>query len=265
MKHNEENAECPSGGCTTTNARNVWIAGITVTLLVTLFCAAMFKAKDAPFPAQPVGPADTVLGPNGQQVALPPAACATCPGLPQCFPPAPAGGAQPVAFAPGCAQAVAYTPGCVQQVGFTPGCAQPAALTTAPRATPPVGWAPCPIPRRQMAAGQNSGTILCPQCRFSYNDPNFWNRGYSRCPRCQSMIPMATPGSPGFQQVAGTALTPPPIFRDAVMLHPFRGICENCHVVRPDIAIPAGTTQVPHGFRGVCSNCHTILGLQPVK
>jgi len=51
----------------------------------------------------------------------------------------------------------------------------------------------------------------------------------------------------------------PPIFRDAVMPHAFRGVCENCHVVNPDIPISA-TARMPHQYRGVCSNCHVILG-----
>ncbi len=52
----------------------------------------------------------------------------------------------------------------------------------------------------------------------------------------------------------------PPIFRDAQMLHQFRGVCENCHIVSPDIPIPP-SAQMVHEYRGVCSNCHTILGL----
>lgn len=247
MKHDEDEEDCSSGKCTTTNARNVWIAGITVTILVTLFCVMMFKGGDIPLPGQPVGPGN-VTGAAGRQVAFVPPACATCPTVTQCFPGAPA---------PGAAQPVAFTPGCAQQVGFTPGCAQPAA------------WVPCPVPGRQMGAGQmnagqNAGALRCPQCNYVFNDANYWNRGYSRCPRCGQMIPVpAQQGGGGFQQVA--AMQPPPIFRDAVMLHQFRGVCENCHVVNPDIAIPASTAQVPHGFRGVCSNCHTILGLQAAK
>ena len=50
----------------------------------------------------------------------------------------------------------------------------------------------------------------------------------------------------------------PPIFRDAMMLHQFRGVCENCHIVSPDIPIPS-SAQMVHEYRGVCSNCHTIL------
>ncbi len=66
----------------------------------------------------------------------------------------------------------------------------------------------------------------------------------------------------GLQPVALARIgVPVPIFRDAVMPHAFRGVCENCHVVNPDIPIPANTTQVLHGYRGVCSNCHTITGI----
>lgn len=52
----------------------------------------------------------------------------------------------------------------------------------------------------------------------------------------------------------------PPIFRDALMPHQYRGVCENCHIVSPDIPIPANAA-MRHEYRGVCSNCHTILGL----
>lgn len=52
----------------------------------------------------------------------------------------------------------------------------------------------------------------------------------------------------------------PPIFRDAMMLHQFRGVCENCHIVSPDIPIPP-SAQMVHEYRGVCSNCHVILGV----
>lgn len=253
MKHKVEEAceegcedGCSGEKCSTTNARSVWIVGITITVLVTLFCVAMFKGGDVPLPGQPVGAGSRGTTGAGQQVAFVPPACATCPTVTQCFPGAPA---------PSAAQPVAFAPNCAQQVGFTPGCAQPAA------------WVPCPVPGRQlgggqMNAGQNANAIRCPQCNYAYSDANFWNRGYSRCPRCGLMIRVpnqANPVNQGFQQVA--AMQPPVIFRDAVMLHQFRGVCENCHVVNPDIAIPASTAQVPHGFRGVCSNCHTILGL----
>jgi hypothetical protein len=84
-----------------------------------------------------------------------------------------------------------------------------------------------------------------------------FNNGYR--PNC------VVPGS-GFRQVnmqpvamAGTH-SGPPIFRDAQMLHAFRGVCENCHIVSPDIPIPASAQQ-RHEYRGVCSNCHAILGL----
>ena len=50
---------------------------------------------------------------------------------------------------------------------------------------------------------------------------------------------------------------PPPIFRDATMRHVFRGICETCHIVNPDVPISSAATPT-HGYRGVCSNCHVI-------
>ncbi|MBF0477888.1 MAG: magnetochrome domain-containing protein [Candidatus Omnitrophica bacterium] len=61
------------------------------------------------------------------------------------------------------------------------------------------------------------------------------------------------------QAAAGTTTVAPPIFRNAVMPHEYRGVCENCHIIRADIAIPANA-QMPHPYRGICSNCHQILG-----
>ena len=61
------------------------------------------------------------------------------------------------------------------------------------------------------------------------------------------------------QVAAAGAHSGPPIFRDAMMLHQFRGVCENCHIVSPDIPIPS-SAQMVHEYRGVCSNCHTIQG-----
>ncbi len=120
----------------------------------------------------------------------------------------------------------------------------------------------CPTGFQPVAFNQGQGMMRCPRCNTAFNDPNCARRGFAQCPRCQNMISMRGQGGRGF---ANVALTRPgvavPIFRDAAMLHEFRGVCENCHTVNPDIAIPANTTQVLHGYRGVCSNCHTITGL----
>lgn len=54
----------------------------------------------------------------------------------------------------------------------------------------------------------------------------------------------------------------PTIYRDARMLHQYRGVCGNCHIVMPDVAI-SRTARMPHDYRGVCSNCHTIVNQEP--
>ncbi|MBF0477912.1 MAG: hypothetical protein HQL26_00350 [Candidatus Omnitrophica bacterium] len=114
---------------------------------------------------------------------------------------------------------------------------------------------------QQAAFQQNNGIIHCPRCNFDYNDSTAVNRGFSRCPRCQGYISCRNQNGGGFRNVALTQpVSAPPIFRDALMPHEFRGVCENCHVVNPDITIPISSTQMPHEYRGVCSNCHTILG-----
>ncbi|MBF0243982.1 MAG: hypothetical protein HQL31_01750 [Planctomycetes bacterium] len=67
-------------------------------------------------------------------------------------------------------------------------------------------------------------------------------------------------GGRSWTQVAATqpATVIPPIFRDASMVHAFRGVCSNCHQVMPNVPIPSSAS-LPHPFRGVCSNCHEIV------
>lgn len=128
--------------------------------------------------------------------------------------------AQQIAFNNNCMQAAAYNP-CMQAAAYTPGCMQAAAFQNNQAVAPQTDW------------GQSQG-MRQPQA-----NNNTW----------------------GVSTVAAVGQTaPPPIFRDAVMPHRFRGVCENCHIVKPDIAIPA-SAQPAHAYRGVCSNCHTILGL----
>lgn len=61
-----------------------------------------------------------------------------------------------------------------------------------------------------------------------------------------------------FQQgSAVAAINAPVIYRDAVMPHELRGVCSNCHQIRPGVPIVA-SAQMPHEYRGVCSNCHSV-------
>ncbi|MBF0479906.1 MAG: hypothetical protein HQL26_10530 [Candidatus Omnitrophica bacterium] len=110
----------------------------------------------------------------------------------------------------------------------------------------PPGCATCPTVTQCFPQGTNAAQ------QAAYIPP-----GCATCPTVTQCFPQATTGG---QQVAFTQPTSaPPIFRDSVMGHRFRGVCENCHIVSPDIAIPMSTTKAPHDYRGVCSNCHVIL------
>ncbi len=225
-----------------TKASHVWLLGGAVIVIATFLCYIMFTTKERslPVPNQNQEQEGIIMSGGGRQAAFVPPNCVTCPSAPQCFPPATTG-AQQIAYAPNCAQAAAYTPGCAQQVAL----ARPV----------------YPMRAQSRALSQNTVSIKCPRCNSIFNDPYAESRGYTQCPRCQFKIRIPGVNSGGLAPVALTQpVAPPPIFRDAVMIHKFRGVCENCHIVKPDIAIPASATQM-HAFRGVCSNCHTILGL----
>lgn len=96
------------------------------------------------------------------------------------------------------------------------------------------------------------------QVAFAQNNTNYYNPAN---PPTTAIIPANTGAvAPVALQQAQTGQPlAPPIFRDAVMPHEYRGVCENCHVIRSDIPIQANAL-MPHPYRGVCSNCHQILG-----
>ncbi|MBF0386932.1 MAG: magnetochrome domain-containing protein [Candidatus Omnitrophica bacterium] len=110
------------------------------------------------------------------------------------------------------------------------------------------------------------GTFQCPNCNWLMHSQQGANE-FPRCPNCgQIMKRTASAARVALAQNGGAMNAAPgpaglgnapPIFRDAAMLHQFRGVCENCHVVNPDITIPANAS-LPHNYRGVCSNCHQI-------
>jgi hypothetical protein len=281
MKSEKDNEiKCEDGSCAGSNSARIWFAGVAVILLSIVFCFALFKTKSEPIPQQSPAQGQTML-PQATQVALPGPNCFTCPSMPQCFPQGtnpPAG--QPVAFCP----TAPYYP-----QGYGQGMNQPAGQQAAFCPTTPT-YAQCvpqtnTAPAQQAAFGNGFCLVQCPFCAFSFNDTSAARRGSAQCPRCFGFIPFGqmmnpmtnvalpppncmtcpsvTQCFPNGQTVALTqpATTPPPIFRDAVMLHEFRGVCENCHIVRPDIPIQSNA-QMPHKYRGVCSNCHVILGLK---
>lgn len=63
-------------------------------------------------------------------------------------------------------------------------------------------------------------------------------------------------------QFVGLPANAPTIYRDAQMPHKYWGVCGNCHIVMPDVAI-SRTARMPHKYRGVCSNCHTVVSQGP--
>ena len=213
--------------CANVGSKNLWIIGIAVIILASFFLLAIFKTG---------GDAASTNTGSGRII------------------PSPAAGAQQVAFANQNCQP--YSGGYNQYYRQGPAA-------------------------QQVAFQQSSNSVQCPFCAFVYNDINAITRGSSRCPNCQGIVPMQAMGNNGLMPVALPAncmacptvtqcfppgqmvaltqpIKAPPIFRDAVMPHRFRGVCENCHIVQPDIAIPSNAI-MPHAYRGVCSNCHTIL------
>lgn len=115
----------------------------------------------------------------------------------------------------------------------------------------------------QLAATFAPGCVTCPnftQCfpNASTGQGNQLAAYNPACPSFTQCYPTANAGQGGQLAAFQTTNAAPAIFRDAQMLHEFRGVCENCHVVMPDIAIKANA-QLPHSYRGVCSNCHTIV------
>jgi len=164
--------------CAKANIKNVWVVGIAVIVLVTIFCLALFNK-----PSRPVNQPLPQMPVNAQGVAMEGFAV-----------PMPQYQMDPL----------------LQQIA-----PQPVAMAYPYAAN-------CPIP----------------------------GSGYGQMNMQPMMMPVAAAG----------AHTAPPIFRDALMPHQYRGVCENCHIVSPDIPIPANAT-MKHEYRGVCSNCHTILGM----
>lgn len=323
----KKEASCADGTCAHYNSKSVWMVGIAVVALATLFCFALFKTRDNQMPAQDPAPA-VMVTPGAQQVAFASPNCFTCPNVTQCFPqgttgaqqvalgcpsfnqcfPPAATNAQQVAWslptylttpvfdqslaqgatgaqqvALGCqsfnqcfppaatgAQQVAFAnPNCMTCPSFTQ-CFPQGTVGTQQVAIANPNCMTCPnftqcFPQGapsnpQVAFGFGNSFLRCPFCNFAYTDFDAGMRGGSRCPRCFGMFPLSGFGRGGFSTVALTQpAAAPPIFRDAVMPHQYRGVCENCHQVYPDIPIPANA-QMPHEYRGVCSNCHTILG-----
>lgn len=114
----------------------------------------------------------------------------------------------------------------------------------------------------QVAMQQPLGYRQCPSCNYLMQAPVSGNGGVQQCPNClqpmsmglrglgapqplafsQAVVPPACATCQGInriapqgQQVALTkTMAAPPITKDALMPHGYRGVCSNCHViVRP--------------------------------
>jgi hypothetical protein len=179
--------------CLKPQAQKHWFIGIAIVVLITIFSLAMFHPKEEP--AQMVAGQGNFYGP-GQRYSQ------------QAIQSFPQGGMQQAAF---------------RTQGIAP--------------------------------------VLCPYCGFSASSPIFSPNGMLTCPNCARNIvlpvgphgggftqvalphtiatcpnpaqcfPQQTPGG-GFAPVAFTnPIAPPPITRNAIMPHEYRGVCSNCHQI----------------------------------
>ncbi|MBF0430012.1 MAG: hypothetical protein HQK83_01935 [Fibrobacteria bacterium] len=173
---------------------------------------------------------------QGRTVAatIPPG-CVTCPSVANCFPGAtPQGQAVAATIPPGCVT-------CPSVANCFPG-ATPQGQTVA--ATIPPGCATCPSVANCFpgATPQGAAVAYTPPSTIPNENNRHWNASTH----------------PGVQSYNLNNLAPP-IFRDAILPHEYRGVCASCHQIHPDIAI-SFTAQMIHEYRGVCSNCHAIMG-----
>ncbi len=115
-------------------------------------------------------------------------------------------------------------------------------------------------PHQQVPYSTNGASpVMCPFCGFYVSNPIITPNGMLTCPNCarniippspsggtftqaafqprHNVYPNYVQGLPQGQQVVFTKPGAPPITRDAVMPHPFRGVCSNCHQI---LETPAG-------------------------
>ena len=166
-------------GCANLNVKSIWVVGVAVIILVTVFCFAMISNPGKP----------------ASQIA--------------------------------------------------PMMAQPVAMTI-----PPEGFVPYPMDPVLQWGMQGGMQGMQPVASYGPNCPIYPNAGASYPPAAagQQMMagnyygnnPNVAPYYPQpavMQPVAAVqpaqSMTPqaPPIFRDAVMKHEYRGVCENCHKI----------------------------------
>ncbi len=268
--------------CAETHAKNIWIVGCVAITLVTIFCVAIMNSKNnspaqlsvsqLPDPMMSQGVAMT--GPGLRRIApMQPNFGGQGLGAPYCVPaPMTQWG---MGLGSGLHPRAIYGPNCP----IYPNYAQP---------MPQYGAVQSPAPLQQ------NGPVYPNYAQPLAQDPSMQQvavtNPHAGCPSFTQCFPPAGGGAqpvaftnphagcPSFTQcfpqgsATAVALTnpvmgaaarfAPPIFRDAVIPHAFRGVCENCHIVNPDIPISINA-QLPHEFRGVCSNCHVISDLPP--
>jgi len=217
-------------GCANASSGNLWFIGVCTVVLVIIFALAMFNIQDS----KPVNPNQIATQPvafgqgfmgfdGGMGMGYPDQVLPNSPGFGVAAPCPPGVNCFPMS-------------GGVQQVAVTQG-GVPPACATCPSVTncfPQAGGA------QQVALTTQGG--VPPAC--------------ATCPSVTNCFPQAAGQQIALTKPIGKA---PPIFRDAIMPHGYRGVCSNCHIINPDVPIQANS-QMPHEYRGVCSNCHTILG-----
>lgn len=251
----EENCKTPCG-CPDSQAgrnnRNIWVVGSAVLVLGVIFCVALFNNPNQRLPQEPAqsetlsqGFPDAYSGlsqfPQSGQLEMMPQGMNVPSGLAM----APQQNLMDPQSQMGIAPYTVRSPnGPIYQnyasVSPQPGALQPAALVN-PHAA-------CP-----------SFTQCFPPATGGMQPVAFTNP-HAGCPNFSQCFPQGSAQAVALTNPimgAAAAAVAPPIFRDAVMKHVFRGVCENCHVVNPDVPI-FSTAQPTHGYRGVCSNCHVI-------
>ncbi len=163
-------------GCANLNVKSIWVVGVAVIVLVTIFCFAM-------------------IGKPGQPAFQ---------------------------SAPMVAQPVAMT---IPPEGFMPYQMDPVMQWGMQGMQPVASYGPnCPIYPNAGSPYPQSGVTQQVMPGYSYgNSPSV----VPYYPQATTVQPVAAV-QPAQQQVLPQA---PPIFRDAVMGHEYRGVCENCHKV----------------------------------
>ena len=204
MEHDEDKVSCDDGSCINSKIKNQWTIGIVLVILVTIFSFAIFNPKK-----------DNELKPSVRQGQM--------------------------------QQQVQQYP--QQQVQQYPQqqMQQPLAQSQAAQQVAFMNFNTVPAAPRCRFCGFSAinpiygpnGAVTCPNCTRNLPMPNNAGGGFNQVafqPR-NNMNPNYVPCFPQGQPVAFTNPLAPPITRKATMIHPFRGVCSNCHQI---LETPAG-------------------------